>query len=256
MNVAEDLSIQLYSLREYGDLSRQLAALADLGFKRVETVGGHLENAASTRTALDAHGIEAPTGHAALADLRNRTDWVVDQAHTLGIKELYMPAVAAEDRHGRDDEFWRALGNDLGEIATLLNEKGLALGYHNHHWELVPFTDGTTPLEHLFAGANGSALTFEADLAWLVRGQADPIAWMEREKSRLTAIHIKDLAPDGENLDEDGWADIGEGTLDWPGLFSAAQAHGTKWFVLEHDKPSDAVRFARSARVFALENFG
>ena len=49
MNIAEDLSIQLYSLREYGDLDRQLDALAELGFRKVETVGGHLADAAATR---------------------------------------------------------------------------------------------------------------------------------------------------------------------------------------------------------------
>ena len=32
-------------------------------------------------------------------------------------------------------------------------DHGLALGYHNHHWELIAFPDGRTPLELLFEGA-------------------------------------------------------------------------------------------------------
>ena len=39
MNIAEELSIQLYSLRDYGDLESQLAALAKAGFRRVELIG-------------------------------------------------------------------------------------------------------------------------------------------------------------------------------------------------------------------------
>lgn len=213
MKIAEELSIQLYSLREYGDLARQLAALAEIGFKRVETVGGHLADARSTRALLVSHGMTAPTGHVAMADLRTRLDWVADQARIVGIQELYMPAVPPEEREATADQ-WRAIGAELGEMAERMAGHGLKLGYHNHHWELRPFADGTTPLQRLFEGAKGSKLTFEADLAWLVRGDADPIAWMDAEKARLTAVHVKDIARDGENLDQDGWSDIGAGRLD------------------------------------------
>ena len=64
--------------------------------------------------------------------------------------------------------------------------------------------------------------------------------------SRITAIHVKDIAPAGECVDEDGWADVGHGTLDWKSLIaSAKQKTKAKYFVAEHDKPNDAVRFAR-----------
>lgn len=256
MSLSDALSIQLYSLRTLadGDAAAQLDALAELGFKRVETFGRHMADAAAIRAALDARGMTAPTGHVNLADLRERFDWAVEQAQTLGLEEMYMPAVPAEDREGRDAGFWRALGEELGTMADRMQEHGLAFGYHNHHWELIPFADGGTPLEALFEGAAGSSLSFEADVAWLVRGGGDPVAWMEREKARLTAIHIKDIAPVGENVDEDGWADIGEGTLDWPKLYSEAKARGARWFVLEHDKPSDPVRFARTGRAYVMQH--
>ena len=146
MNIAEDLSIQLYSLRDYGDLDRQLAALAALGFRKVETVGGHLTDAAGTRARLDAHGISAPTGHVGMADLRSRPDWVVDQARTVGIEQLFMPAVTVEERE-MDAAGWRAVGEELGSLAQRLQGQGMALGYHNHHWELRAFPDGRTPLD-------------------------------------------------------------------------------------------------------------
>ncbi len=252
MNIAEDLSIQLYSLREYGDLDRQLDALAELGFRKVETVGGNLADAAATRLMLDARGITAPTGHVGMADLRTRLDWVADQARTVGIEQLFMPAVPLEERE-MDAAGWHAVGAELGGTAQRLQEQGLALGYHNHHWELIAFPDGRTPLELLFEGAKGSPLTFEADLAWLVRGGVDPLAWLDWYRGRLTAVHVKDIAPAGEHLDEDGWSDIGAGTLDWPTLWRESLAHGAKWMILEHDKPKDPVGFARTGREFLLQ---
>ena len=255
MTIADDLSIQLFSLRAYGDLDRQLAALAELGFRRVETVGGQLADAQRTRALLDANGLSAPTGHIGLDDLRQRFEWVAERAQTVGIEELYMPAVPPQDRDAPADR-WRTIGAELGEMAERMHALGLGLGYHNHAWELAPFADGTTPLAHLFDGAAGSRLTFEADVAWLVRGGADPVAWMEREAARLTSVHVKDIARAGENLDEDGWADIGKGVLDWPMLWREARGRGAKWMVLEHDKPSDPIRFAGDSRRHLIAALG
>ncbi len=47
------------------------------------------------------------------------------------------------------------------------------------------------------------------DVAWVVRGGADPLDWLGRYKGRVTAAHVKDIAPKGENAAEDGgptWA--------------------------------------------------
>jgi hypothetical protein len=46
-----------------------------------------------------------------------------------------------------------------------------------------------------------------ADLAWIVRGHADPVAEIKRYASRIVSAHIKDIAPAGQCADEDGWAD-------------------------------------------------
>lgn len=251
MKPEDILSIQLYSLREYGDLDRQLDALAGLGFKKVETIGGQLVDAAGTRAKLDSRGLTAPSSHVGMADLRSRPDWVVEQAKTMGVKQLYMPAVPPEERQG-PAEYWRGVGAELGRLADQFAGQGLVLGYHNHHWELEAYADGSTPLQHLFEGAGSSPLRWEADIAWLVRGKADPAAWLERYRDRLVCAHVKDIAPEGQNQDEDGWADVGRGVLDWPKLWSLARANGAELMVLEHDKPKDPVAFARNSREFVL----
>ena len=248
-SIADILSIQLYSLRNYADLDRQLDALAEIGFRHVETVGGHLADARGTRAKLDARGLSAPTGHVGMADLRTRPDWVADQAKAVGIEQLFMPAVPPEERDLPLDR-WRAVGGELAGMAEAMAAHGITLGYHNHHWELKRGPDGRTPLEELFEGAAGSKLTWEADVAWLVRGGVEPVEWLERYRDRLTAVHVKDIAPEGQNLDEDGWADVGRGVLDWRTLWQESRARGARWMVLEHDKPKDAVAFSRNSHEF------
>ena len=59
------------------------------------------------------------------------------------------------------------------------------------------------------------------------------------------AFHIKDIEPKGENLDEDGWSDVGQGTVDWPKMLDALGGTRCTHFVLEHDNPSDIERFCK-----------
>jgi len=135
-------------------------------------------------------------------------------------------------------------------MAERFQSEGIALGYHNHNWELTP-KDGTkTALELLFAAAAGSPLTWQVDVAWLVRGGADPKTWIERYKNRVVSAHVKDIAPAGEALDEDGWADVGHGVLDWRDLWCFCRAAGARWMVVEHDKPADPARCARRSFAF------
>ena len=47
--------------------------------------------------------------------------------------------------------------------------------------------------------------------------------------------------------------DIGKGTLDWPELWKRSRALGARHMVLEHDKPKDAVAFARNGFAYLCD---
>src|SRR5262249_25194749 len=249
MGNAELISIQLYSLRALGDVDHVLDAVAAAGYRHVETLGTHLDEAAATRAKLDARGLTASSSHVGLAALRERPEAVIDACRALGFDQLFMPAVPLDQR-GMDAAGWRALGHELGQMAERLARQGIRLGYHNHAWEMTPKEDGKTALELLFTAAGESPLTWQADIAWLVRGGAEPKPWLRRYRDRLVSAHVKDIAPAGENLDEDGWADVGSGVLDWRDLWQAARAAGARWMVIEHDKPADPAETARASYAF------
>jgi sugar phosphate isomerase/epimerase len=249
MSSADVLAIQLYTLRSLGDPDRILDAAAAAGYRRVETLGAHLDDAANIRSKLDARGLKASSSHVSLAALRERPDAVIANSRTLGLDQLFMPAVPADQR-AMAAEGWRALGRELGEMSERLRERGIELGYHNHAWELKPVDGDRTALELIFEAAEGSPLTWQADVAWLVRGGVEPKAWLHRYRGRLTSAHVKDIAPAGQNQDEDGWADVGSGVLNWRDLWQACRDAGARWMVVEHDKPKDPVRTARASFAF------
>lgn len=244
------LSIQLYSLRTLSGLPEVLDTVRAAGYRNVELIGSHLDDAANVRKQLDARDLAVSSSHVGMAALRERFDTIMAACRTLGFTQLFMPSVPPDERQSVEP-YWTSLGRELGQMASRAKDRGIELGYHNHHWELTPQADGRTALECLFAGAGDAPLTWQADVAWLARGGGDPVALMQQHRSRVVSVHAKDLAPPGTNLDEDGWADVGHGVLDWRGrLAPAAIANGARWLVAEHDKPSDPARFARNSFVF------
>ena len=238
-----DFSYQLYSARNEASLDDTLKTLKQLGYAQVEGWGGQFADPAALAASLKNAGLVMPTAHMGFAQLVD-TDAALKIADTVGINTVYCPAPPSADyREGTGN--WQKFADDLGRIATAFKAAGKGFGYHNHHWEFVKLPNGKTPIELLIASPD---VQWEMDLAWVVKAGEDPIAWMNKLGSRITAIHVKDIAPAGEKADEDGWADVGTGTLDWKQLLADAKAK-TKavYFVMEHDKPSDAIRFARQS---------
>ena len=164
---------------------------------------------------------------------------MVAAARTLGMHTLIVPYVGGPDR-GTDTASWKAFGARLGKVAAKLKAEGLNFAWHNHDFEFEKLSDGSYPIEHIL----GDDLAWEADIAWVVRGRADPSIWLRRYTGRVKLVHVKDIAPAGEKTNEDGWADVGTGTVDWQRLWGEAVAAGAEIMVAEHDNPADAKRFA------------
>ena len=237
-----DYSYQLYSARNEPSLDATLRSLKDLGYAQVEGWGGQFADPAALSASLKSAGLTMPTAHLGFQQLED-TAAAIAIARQVGIETLYCPAPPTPDyRDGTGD--WHAFAARLAKVAKALQAAGLGFGYHNHHWEFKAGFDGRYPMEILLAEA--PTLEWEMDLAWVVKGGEDPLAWMRKYASRISAVHVKDIAPAGQCLDEDGWADVGQGTLHWEQIIIDIRATtSARYFVMEHDKPSDALRFAR-----------
>lgn len=240
-------SYQLYSSRNFPPFKDTLRMLADLGYVQVEGYGALYADASAVTElteALKASGLSMPTGHFSIDMLENDVDRVLEIARAVGIKRIYCPFLMPDARP-QDRAGWVAFGERLQKASKPYRDAGLGFGWHNHDFEFVALPDGTIPQEAIFEG--GPDLEWEADIAWIVKGGADPFDWINRHSRRITAAHVKDIAPAGENGDEDGWADPGEGTMEWPSLMTALRATNCQYFVMEHDNPNDHQRFATRA---------
>lgn len=257
-----DMSFQLFSGRNT-PLDQVLKIASAAGYKFVEGYGGLDASTKSGlggvygdldafKAALDANGLSMPTAHIGL-DLASAPEQAFKLADTLGTKVFICPWISP-DMRPTDVAGWKAFGEKLNALAKPFAARGLTFGYHNHDFEFVPLEDGSFGMEVLMDAAPD--ISIEADIAWIVRGNADPFAWLEHHGNRLVAVHVKDLAPAGENASEDGWADVGHGNMRWKDLMELVRSKtSAKYFVAEHDNPSDLNRFATRS-IATVNSFG
>lgn len=236
-----EFSYQLYSSRNFPPIDEALGRVAKIGYKQVEGFGGLYEDAAGLAASLSKYGLSMPTGHFGLAQLKD-TSSALKTAETLGMKVLYCPAIPKEER-SQGDAKWVELGETLARLGETFRKNGFGFGWHNHDFEFKATDSGKLPMDILLETAPNN--DWEMDIAWVVRGGHDPIEWLKKYGPRINAVHVKDIAPAGQNADEDGWADVGQGTIDWQALQVAIKTHtNARYWVMEHDNPSDDKRFA------------
>lgn len=139
--------------------------------------------------------------------------------------------------------------NELGKAAAA---EGLTLYVHNHTGEfdaryLYDNGDGkpvmTSAWEIVAANTNPRFVQFEVDIFWARLAFKpdkldDLLGFLEKYRSRIALLHMKDLAPNG------AVTDMGAGTTDWRRVVEAAGPQ-IAYYVYEFDFPSDPMKSAR-----------
>ena len=237
----QDLSFQLYSAREFPPIEQTFQLLSDLGYTQVETFGAQYTNPELITELSQKFNLKIPTGHFGLPQLESEFDNVVHIAKRFGMSLVVCPFLDV-NRRPKDVVGWQEFGSQLETIASKFALQKLQFAWHNHDFEFKQLPTGETPMDLILDSA--PSIKWEADIAWVVRANVDPMTSLNQYKSRIQAVHIKDIAKTNECVDEEGWADVGHGVMDWKMLLESL-ASSTKYFIVEHDKPNDVARFAK-----------
>jgi sugar phosphate isomerase/epimerase len=257
------ISIQLYTVRDIltADPAGTLATLADIGYTRVEVAGTAGLTAEAFRALLDANGIRATSGHFGIPQPFDAAAWraTLATARTLGCRYVVHPFFGVGPNGPiQDAAVWRAFAQDLNRAGALARDAGFRFGYHNHHFEFLPLTDGSgrNAFDLLTAVASPRLVHLELDLYWTWRGAADPVDVIREHRGRVLQFHVKDM-----NIDS-GFADLGTGLIDFRRIFAQSDVAGVQEYIVERDdagtgdrEPADALdtaavgyRFLRDLR--------
>jgi sugar phosphate isomerase/epimerase len=258
------IGIQLYTLGPEGmkDLDASLGALAKIGYRTVEIPGFMGRTAVQLKASLDRAGLKCPSAHIqARGGFDGDLAKLADDLNTIGVKHAVMPSPyvpdhamkAAAGASGADSyrrmmsaltaDDWKMNADFLNQKGAALKKAGITVGYHNHNFEFAPRGE-TTGQDILLDRTDPALVTFEADVGWLAAAGVDPLAYIQKHKSRFTLMHVKDIKASTKpnfELKMDP-TEVGSGRIDWRRLLPAAHAAGVRGFYVEQEPPFERAR--------------
>jgi sugar phosphate isomerase/epimerase len=251
----DQISIQLFTLRDQLaiDLEGTLAALAEIGYTRVEHAGFVGRTVTEFKAALDAAGLRATSGHVLIPQPFDPAAWSASlaDANTLGSRFIVHPFFGINFATGevtRTTAPWRAFARDLNRAGRMARDAGLKLGYHNHNWEFFRLTDNPsrTAYDVLTDATDPDLVHLEMDLFWVTRGARDPVDLIRQNRGRVLQFHVKDMNQAGS------FEDPGQGLIDFARIFRHSREAGVIEYIVERDdagtpprEPADALDTAR-----------
>lgn len=224
------IALQMYTLRNEcaKDFVGTLKEVAKIGYAGVELAGTYGLSMKEVAKVLDDLGLKRAGGHVGVEPLEKDLAKVIDDYRTLGSAFITIPGLPAS--YTESGEAWKRTAGILNEIGTKLIQAGIQLSYHNHNREFQLF-NGKYALDILYDNSAPKALHAEIDTYWVQYANVDPVAYMRKVKDRLSLVHIKDMADDEKR----SFAEIGNGILDWDGIFAVANEARSKWLIVEQD---------------------
>jgi len=228
------LGVQLYTLRTLfePDFRGTLKAVADIGYKDLEFAGLYDHDVHEVKAYMDELELVSNSSHVQLADLTDNFSKVLDTANTLGQTNLIIPWLAPEMRTADKYRELAALLNTRGEEAKAA---GFVIAYHNHDFEFDT-VDGEVGYDILLGDTDPDLVKMELDFFWTNKAGIDPHTLFKKAPGRFVACHVKDATTSGDMVA------VGDGVIDFQGIFAHADLAGLRHFYVEHDNPKDPLK--------------
>ena len=240
------LGIQLYTVRDdlAKDFEGTLKQLHEIGLRVVQSnlvMAGR--PAPQLRKIYDSFGFTWDSIHASGPALRDTPQATIEQAKAVGIKNItcsspLYPADPKVMAAGPSADDWKRNADVFNKIGAMCKAAGMSFGFHNHSREFKTI-DGVPAFDMLLAYTDPSLVNFEMDIGWVRASGADPAAYLTKFPKRFTALHIKDLTPEGipNTNNKMNRAIIGKGMVNWTAVLAAARKSAVTRAYLEIEEP-------------------
>jgi sugar phosphate isomerase/epimerase len=223
------VALQLFTVRAAArsDFAETVRRVAELGYDGVEFAGYGGLSAENLAGLLAEAGLRAAGTHVSLQALEEDLTGQIEYCAAIGAPFLVLASLPADRRDAGSVE---QLAPFFDTVGLQCRDCGITFAYHNHEFDFAQL-DGHTLLDLLLEQTDPDLVKLELDVYWAVSAGVDAREYLRRHSSRIPLIHVKDMSSDGRP------ADVGEGTLDLPGILFAAREAGAQWLIVENDEP-------------------
>ena len=181
-------------------------------------------------------GLEVVSLHLDLGTLERDTEAAAAQAASFKTRFIVITGMYRFD-YG-DEAAVRSLAARLNEAGRALNERGIALLYHNHNCELRFVNERQRAFDILIEATDPEYVNFEFDSYWFAEAGADPLLWMKRLGARMKLWHINDRGSriSGASMTpilKSDSMELGTGNMPLDALLEQAKDAGCQAVILE-----------------------
>jgi sugar phosphate isomerase/epimerase len=224
--IAKDLRGTLKQLAAAGFQSIELCSpvgYADSGFAGLAKFKGP-----ELRSILHDEGLTCISSHFSIDELRKNQDDRIAWAKDVGLTQMLVPSLGGP-KHPTLDDVKRAADeyNRMGERAA---SAGIVQGLHNEDFELTK-VDGKWTYDLLFQLLDPKFVKFQFQVSTISDGY-DAAEYFTKYPGRFISMHVQGWSAKTRKI-----VPVGQGTLDWNRIFTAAKTGGIQNYFVEMDLP-------------------
>jgi sugar phosphate isomerase/epimerase len=235
------------------DFPGTIKLLAQAGFQSIElcSPAGYADEGfaglgkykpAELKTILSDAGVNCVSSHFVIEELRKDQEGRITWAKDLGLTQMLVPSLGGPKNPTMDDVKHAADEyNKMGERAA---QAGIQQGLHNEDFELST-VDGKRTYDVLFELLDPKFVKFQFQVSTISQGY-DAAEYFTKYPGRFISMHAQGWSAKTRKI-----VPVGQGTLDWEKIFTAAKTGGIKNYFVEMDleKMKASVPYLRSLQV-------
>jgi len=211
-SIAKDFPGTIKQLADAGFQSVELcspAGYADEGFGGLAKYKG-----AELKKILNDAGLTCVSSHFGIEELRKNQDESIAWAKDVGLTQMLVASLGGGD-HPTMDDVKRAADeyNKMGEKAAAA---GIQQGLHNEDFELSN-VDGKRTYDVLFGLLDPKLVKFQFQVSTISKG-FDAAEYFNKYPGRFISMHVQGWSAATKKI-----APVGQDSLDWKKIFSAAK---------------------------------
>jgi sugar phosphate isomerase/epimerase len=238
--IAKDFPSTLKQLSSAGFKSIEMCSpvgYSDSGFGGLSKYSGH-----DLRRIINDAGLTCVSSHFGIEELRKDQDKAIAWAKDFGLTQMLVPSLGGP-KHPTMDDVKRA-ADEYNKMGAKAVQAGILQGLHNEDFELST-VDGKRTYDVLFDLLDPKLVEFQFQVSTISQGY-DAAEYFTKYPGRFISMHVQGWSAETKKI-----VPVGQGTLDWKKIFTAAKVGGVKNYYVEMnlDMMKASVPYLRSLQV-------
>jgi len=238
--IAKDFPGTLKQLAAAGFRSIEMCSpvgYADSGFGDLRKYGGK-----ELGSIIQDAGLTCVSSHFSMNELRKDQEGRIAWARDMGMTQMLVASLGGPKKPTMDDV--KRAADEYNRIGEKAAAAGIVQGLHNEDFECTT-VDGQRTYDLLFKLLDSKAVQFQFQVSNISLG-FDAAEYFNKYPGRFISMHVQGWSAKKKSI-----VAVGQDTLDWTQIFTAAKTGGIKNYFVEMDLPlmQESVPYLRQLQV-------